>query len=120
MKLARCHVEFMQTRAYPRFAARVLPRPEPDNAERRRMLIDRCVNAHAYGEPRTRFHMENFCALLRMWRNNQERKPAWEKRETLRDYLTHLVACYGVPSGDQERVRLYFSRRWLRKLERTR
>jgi hypothetical protein len=112
----------MQTRAYPRFAARVLPSAHESAdsfAKRKRLLIDRCVNAHAYGEPRTRFHMENFLALLRLWRKNQTH-PSNRNPQPLGDYLKHLADSYTRPSSEQERVRLYYSRRWLRKLERTR
>lgn len=95
MKLAKCHVEFMQTRAYPRFAARVLsPGAIEEDRVRRAQLINRCVNAHFTGPTPFResgYALQNMLALLALWRKNQARIYSLQDREMLADYLATIA-----------------------------
>lgn len=109
MILARCHVEFMQTRCYPRFASRVLLNPPPGDAATRRALVNRCVNAHAGAlDPSHGYRLQNMLALLELWRKNQ-RRAYGRDRQTLAQYLSILAV------DSQCATRRNYAKRWLRK-----
>jgi hypothetical protein len=113
--LSRCHVEMMQTRAYPQFAERIerpARRVGESAQQQRARLVDACVNAHA-GLPTDGAQLSNLLSILRMQRKNQSYNRATGRDvQTLRAYLVHLAM-----HGDTVQRRVYACR-MLRKLDK--